>query len=531
MSVSRRDLMAGAAAVTTAAALPAGTAGAQARRSVLKVVPHANLQIVDPIFTTGYISRNHGYMIYDTLFALDDNLQVRPQMASGVELSADRLTYRIGLRDGLAWHDDTAVTAADCVASLTRWGRADGMGQRLFAQVDSVSADGDRTIVLKLKNPYGLTLDSLGKISSNVPFMMPKRYGETPHTQQLKPEDIIGSGPFTFASREWRPGAVAVYLKNAKYQPRAEPVSSAAGGKIAKVDRVEWITMPDSTTAMNALMNGEVDYYEQVPIDLVPILSGAPGVKVEVLDPVGNIGMLRFNHLVAPTNNALVRRAVMKAINQADVLKGVIGNPQYYKVCNSVYPCGTPSESTAGIDLIKFNQDEARQLLREANYRGEKIVILQPTDIPNSNGFALFAADAMRRVGINVELQAMDWSTLLQRRARRDPVDQGGWNMFPTWWIGGDVISPITQIALAGTGDRAWVGWPTDERIEALRAEYAASGDAAKQKELAGAIQTRAFELGLQAYVGLFYVPVGYRTNVRGMIRSPVQFFWNMEVG
>ncbi len=527
MTLSRRELLAGAAAVAGAAAL--APAPAKAAKGVLRVVPHANLQVLDPIFTTGYISRNHGYMIYDTLLALDDKLTAQPQMVSNVEVSADKQKYVFTLRDGLSWHDDTAVTGADCAASLIRWSKRDGMGQRLFSLVDKCEADGANKIVLTLKRPYGLVLDSIGKISSNVAFMMPKRFAEVSADTQLKPDQQIGSGPFKFATGEWRPGAVAVYLKNAAYKPRAEPVSSAAGGKIAKVDRVEWLTMPDATTAMNALMSGEIDYYEQVPIDLVPVLASAPGVKLEVLDTLGSTGMLRFNHLAKPTDNVLVRRAIAKAVNQADVLKGVIGDPKYYKVCNSVYPCGSPSEASDGVDFMKFNLDDAKALLKEAKYNGEKVVILQPTDIPNSNGFALFVADAARKIGVNVELQAMDWSTVLARRAKKEQVDQGGWNMFPTWWIGGDLVSPATQIALSGAGDAAWVGWANDPTMEKLRAAYSDETDPAKQKQIAGQVQARAFEQAYQTYVGQFFVPVGYRDNVKGMIPSPVQFFWNME--
>ncbi|MGL5115524.1 MAG: ABC transporter substrate-binding protein, partial [Beijerinckiaceae bacterium] len=250
MDMNRRDLMAGTAALAAATGLPQ-PAAAQAK-GVLKVIPHAALTTLDPVATTGYIVRNHGYMIWDTLFAMDEKLSVKPQMASGVEVSADKLTYRISLRDGLAWHDDTAVTAHDCAPSLTRWGKVDGLGRRLFNYVDSVTADGDKTVVIKLKSPYGLVLESIGKLSTNVPFMMPKRFADKAPTERLTADEMIGSGPFRWVKNEYKPGARVVYDRNAKYVPRNEPASNAAGGKVVHLERVEWINFPDPTTALNA---------------------------------------------------------------------------------------------------------------------------------------------------------------------------------------------------------------------------------------------------------------------------------------
>jgi peptide/nickel transport system substrate-binding protein len=321
-----------------------------------------------------------------------------------------------------------------------------------------------------------------------------------------------------------------VYVKNPNYVPRKDATSGAAGAKIAKTDRVEWLYIPDPTTCMNALMSGEVDYYEQVPGDLAPILSKAPGVKIEVLDPIGSQGMMRFNSMVAPTNNMLVRRAISRALNQKELLAAAVGNPEYYKECESVFPCGTPMESKAGLDLIRpSNKDEAKKLLQEAGYKGEKVVIMQPTDIPISSAFALVTGKTLRDLGMNVDVQAMDWSSVTSRRAKKDPVEQGGWNMFPTWWIGGDLLNPLTSVALIANPEKAWPGWPSDPKMEELRQTFANAGNLEEQKKAAAEVQKRALEIGTHVNLGTFFVPVGYRDNVKGMIPSPVQFFWNME--
>jgi peptide/nickel transport system substrate-binding protein len=524
MKLSRRAFVGGALAAPFLGKPGFG----QARGSVLRVIPHADLKNVDPIWTTAYITRNHGYMIYDTLFAMDANLSPKPQMVDKWEESSDKKTWTFVLRDGLSFHDGKPVTADDCAASLSRWMKRDGMGQQLATIVESVKGRDAKTLEIKLTRPYGLLLDSIGKISSNVPFIMPKAVAETDPFKQI--ESSVGSGPFIFRKEEWVPGSKVVYLKNPNYVPRKEPVSGAAGGKIAKVDRVEWLYIPDPTTSMNALMSGEIDYYEQVPGDLAPILGRAPGVKIEVLDPIGSQGMMRFNHMVAPTNNMLVRRAINRALNQKELLAAAVGNPEYYKQCESLFPCGTPLASESGVDLIRPpSKDDAKKLLSEAGYKGEKLVIMQPTDIPISSGFALVTAKVLRDIGMNVDLQALDWSSLTSRRAKKDPVDQGGWNLFPTWWIGGDLLNPLTSVALIGNPEKAWPGWPNDAKIEELRAAFANAGSLEEQKKTAADVQKRAIEIGTHINLGTFFVPVGYRTNVKGMIPSPVQFFWNME--
>jgi peptide/nickel transport system substrate-binding protein len=530
MQFNRRDLIAGSAAAAAASTLP-GSAAAQAR-GILKVIPHASLTTLDPVATTGYIVRNHGYMIWDTLFAMNEKLEVQPQMASGVEISADKLTYRITLRDGLAWHDDTAVTSEDCAPSIVRWGKVDGMGRRLFTYVESVTTDGPKVIVIKLKRPYGFVLESIGKLSTNVPFMMPKRYADKPPTERLTADEMIGSGPFKWVKADYKPGARTVYTRNAKYVPRAEAASNASGGKNVYVEGVEWINFPDPTTALNALISGEVDYYEQVPADLLPVVSRVPGVKLGNFNPLGNVGMGRFNSLVAPTNNAGVRRAISMAINQADVLKAAIGADDYLKACYSAYPCGTTFESNAGIEgMGKGNIEEAKKVLKASGYNGEKLVLLATTDIPIQTAFATVVADACKKLGMNVESQAMDWATVLQRRTNRNGTDQGGWNMFFTWWEGADVLDPVVQFAMSGAGDSAWVGWSNDAEIETLRTQFAEAGSAGEKKALADSIQKRQFEAAnFQAYLGQFFVATGLRDNISGVLNAP-PFFWNIKKG
>ena len=524
-SLTRRAVFAAVAAIPLAMSGIAGTASAE---TVLRVIPHADLKNLDPIWTTAYISRNHGYMIYDTLFAMDEEFKPQPQMVDTWTTSDDGLVWTFVLRDGLKFHDGAPVTGEDVVASLTRWGARDGMGQQLFANMESLEAPDDKTVVMTLSSPFGLVLESIGKISSNVPFIMPKRIAETDPFEQIT--EYVGSGPFVFQEDEWVPGNTIVYTKFEDYVPRSEPASAAAGGKVAKVDKVIWQYFPDNTTAMNALMAGEVDYFEQPAPDLAPILASNPDITVEINDPLGNIGFARFNHVLPPFDDEAVRRAAMMAMKQEDYLAAAIGDPQYWKTCYSVFPCGTPLESDVASDVMSTGDIEAaKAALAATDYDGTPVVIMQPTDIPVLSAFSLVTAEKLRGAGFEVTLEAMDWATLTSRRALRDPVGEGGWNIFHTWWIGADVIDPMA-IAFSGNPDKGWFGWATDPALEEARAAFAMASSPEEKKELAAAAQDRLWTIGASGQLGQFFVPVAYRNNVTGLIKSPVQFFWNMSV-
>src|SRR6195256_3603069 len=341
----------------------------------ITAVMHSDLRIIDPGFTTAYITRDHGYMVYDTLLATDSNFKIQPQMADW-KVSDDKLTYTFTLRDGLKWHDGAPVTAEDCVASLKRWGKSDGMGQKLMDYTASLEATDSKTITLKLKETYGLVLEWIGKPSSYTPFMMPKRLAETPPGQQIKEQ--IGSGPFKFVQAEFQPGVKSVYEKNTDYVPRKEPPSWTSGGKVVKVDRVEWVTMADAQTAVNALQSGDIDFMENPSFDILPVLAGNKDLKVDTLDKLGLQTVGRMNFLYPPFDNLKIRRAAFMAMNQKDVLDALVGNPRYYKLCGAIFMCDTPLATDVGAEslLKKSGMAEAKKLLAESGYDGTPVVVM-----------------------------------------------------------------------------------------------------------------------------------------------------------
>src|SRR5215470_18611188 len=214
MNVLKKAIL--AAACTAGIAFAAAPAFAQ---TTLRAVMHSDLKILDPIWTTAYIVRNHGYMIYDTLLAQDDKGAVKPQMVEKYEVSPDNKTYTFTLRDGLLWHDGKPVTSEDCIPSIKRWAAKDALGQKMMNFVESIDAVDAKTFTIKLKEPTGLVLLGLSKPSSNVPFMMPKRVAETDPNKQI--EEFIGSGPFVSGTEESKPGDKTDYVKCEKYKRRS----------------------------------------------------------------------------------------------------------------------------------------------------------------------------------------------------------------------------------------------------------------------------------------------------------------------
>ena len=510
------------------AALLATKALAQQPAKTLRVVMHSDLKIIDPIWTTAYIVRNHGYMIYDTLFALDDKLEPRPQMVESWTTSDDGLVWTFKLRDGLKWNDGPPVTSADVLPSLKRWMDKDAVGGLLAKAMKEMAAPDERTFRIALKEPFSLILKALAKPASVPLFVMPRRVAETPVAQQIS--DTTGCGPFIFKRDEWKPGEKVVYVRNPDYVPRAEPPSGLAGGKIARLERVEWVSISDMQTAINALLSGEIDMIEAPSHDLLPVLEKDRNVEIVIPDKLGNTYLLRFNWKQPPTSDVRIRRAAELALRQEDFLKAVIGDPRYYKVCKAMFGCGTPFENSAGMDgILEGNFEGSKKLLQEAGYDGTPIVLLQSTDLAVLTNLAPVAKGLLERGGFKVDMQSMDWQTLVARRAKKDPPSKGGWNIAMTAATAVLLADPIVNHYTETTGDRAQFGWPTDAEIEKLRQEFLHQGDPAAQRRIAEQVQKRVMDLGVTVPLGQYVQPMARRKGVTGNIPSPVTVFWNVE--
>ncbi len=522
--IDRRTLLAASATL----AMPSLARGQGSR--VLRFIPHADLSTLDPHWNTAYVTRNHGFMVFDTLYGMDSAYRATPQMVAGHVVEADGLRWTLTLRDGLRWHDGAPVLARDCVASLKRWGSRDTFGQALLSATDELSAPDDKRIVFRLKRPFPLLPDALAKPGVFMPAMMPERLAATDAMTQVT--EMVGSGPFRFLAAERVPGARAAYERFDGYVPRNDGVPDRTSGpKRVFLDRVEWTTVPDPATAAAALQRGETDWWDYASADLVPLLRRNASIKVDVPDPAGQIALLRMNHLQPPFDNPAVRRVVLAAVVQEDFLRAIMGDDTaLWRTGAGMFTPGTPLSSDAGMEVLTGPRDmgRLRQALVEAGYRNERVALVVPTDFPNLKALADVGADLLRRLGMNVDYQATDWGTLLSRRAKKEPVEQGGWSLFFTFGAGLDQATPAANLMLRSNGASAWFGWPDDPAIERLRDAWFAAPDLAAQQRIARELQVRAFETVPYVPLGQYFQPTAYRTSLSGVLGG-FSTFWNVR--
>lgn len=509
------------------AALLGGTAPTAQAETTITAVMNAPLRALDPAISTAYILRNYGYMVYDTLLARDENNQPQPQMASWA-VSEDGKTYTFTLRDGLKWHDGMPVTAADCVASIARWDQVDKTGQVMASLLSGMEVVDDKTFTMTFAEPTGIALLALSKPSGLAPFMMPKAVAETPISTPIT--STIGSGPFKFDEAEYQPGVRAVFTKNEEYVPRDEPASGMAGGKVVKVDKVVWTTMPDPMTAVSAMMSGEIDFIEQVQHDLLPLVQGNPDFTLQTFAKQGSQNLVRLNWRQPPFDQLIYRQAAMEALGQQQMLDAQVGTgAEGAQTCAAVFGCTSPYTSDYMAEtVIEPHPEKAKELLAQAGYDGAPILLMQATDLPALVPQGPVVAQQLRDGGFNVEVMAMDWASVVARRASKAPVAEGGWNIFSTTNVLPDVGDPVGFIGTAAGGDTAWFGWPDVPEIEALRAGFAKAPDTAAQIEIAGQINKLALDNVVMIPMGQFPNINVLSAKLADMPVAEAPVFWNV---
>ena len=512
----RRDVLKSAVAgsLGLAGGLAAPRIASAQGSKLLRFVPHADLASIDPVWSTADIIRNYSLAVFDTLYGFDNNYGVHPQMAAGHTVSADGKQWEITLRDGLKFHDGTPVLAKDCVASIKRFVQRDALGQAMMTRVADISAASDKMIRIKLNQPFSLLPTTLAQYASCI---MPERIAQTDAMKQIP--EAIGSGPFRFEAKERVPGAKVVYTRFDGYVPRADGKPEfTSGPKIAYFDRVEWTTMPDDATKANALRNKEIDWWENPTFDLLALLKKDSSIATKVTDVTGEIGCLRFNCLLPPFDNVKIRRVVLAAMNQKTVMEAVAGaTPEFIKTDVGLFVPGTQFASTVGLEKTHQGEtiDKLKADLKAAGYNGEKIVVLGATTIASIDAEAQVCADVLRRIGFNVDYQSLEWGTVVQRRASREPIDKGGWNIFWTYLGGAGNISPATAIAMRGNGTGAWFGWPTMPKMEQLRDAWFNAPDVATQQKICADMQQVFFDEVPYVSLGMYEQPTAFHTYLQ----------------
>ncbi|ESZ68705.1 ABC transporter substrate-binding protein [Mesorhizobium sp. L103C105A0] len=531
MTVSRRDLIKASVAAGAAFSIPSvlrAQTAATAEQTV-RMVMGSFPRSYDPVFTTDDATNSLGLAVYDTLFALDSKFIAQPQMVQKWGISDDKKTYTFELRDGLGWHDGTAVTAADCVASIRRWAQGgQAGGQLMMERTKDISKKDDRTFTIALKEPLGLLPEILASLRPL--FIMREKDADRPATEQVTAN--IGSGPFKFNEALSKPGANITYDRNEYYVPRREPPDGFAGGKLVNVDRVVWENIADQQTAYAALQAGEIDFIQLPSTDLLPVIESDSNLELEILDKAGRILLLRMNCLQKPFDKLKARQAMLHLVDQEAFLQASIGNQKYVRTISSLFGNNTPYSNDENTGWFKKGGDpeRAKQLLEVSGYAGEKIVLLSPTDwAEGSNATQLLAAE-LRKIGANVELASSDWAGVSERRAKKGPVEDGGWSLFITDDSNYTSTQPHTNIGLAANGEKGWYGWPTSDEYEALRAKWVVVETLEERQTLARKMQRVYWDFVGMVYLGAYVQPSARRKSLTGLIGMPAYLpLWNMK--
>jgi len=490
----------------TVACMTLSTAGicmpmtAFADGKVFRMVPQADLKFTDPIVSSNYVTRNFALLVYDTLFARDAAGIPRPQMVDKYRYFDGGKQWSFTLRPGLQFHDGSPVTSADVIASLERWQAQDNYGRAMVAAGAQWRAVDKMTFTLAMKDPFGQVLEALSKSTSLPAVIMPERVIKAAGSGPVN--EVVGSGPYKFKRDEWVSGSKVVFVRNTQYVGRSEPSSALAGNRSATIDRLEWIILPDANSAMAALTNGEVDMIEQVPPDYINLLRSDPNIKIGATG--ASQGALVLNTLYRPFNNEKVRQAVLHAIDQAKFTTAM-GYPadMRMKYCATFFICGAPGDTSAGSEPFRTpDLAKAKQLLADSGYKGEKVVMLLPSDYPSINGAGLVAIQTLKDIGMKVEVQSMDWPTLVARRTKKDKPEAGGWNAYPTVASAQAIDSPLSNFVLGAACGNTQPGWPCDKKLDELRLEWTRQTDATKRKTALDNFQK-------QAYQSVLYIPLG----------------------
>ena len=522
--LNRRQTLLGVATL----ALPTVAAGQGAR--VLRMVPQANLGSFDPIFTTADITRNYGFMVYDTLYGMTSALEPTPQMAAGHVVEDDGRRITLTLRDGLAFHDGSPVRAVDVVASLRRWMARNPFGQKLATVLDELSAKDDRSVVFRLQKPFPLLFHALAGLSQP-PFIMPERVAKTDPFKQI--DDTTGSGPFRFKRDEFNSGNLVVFERNAAYQPRGERPSLTSGAKVVYFERVEWTIITDVATSAAALQRGEIAWFEQPPPEIQDLLRRNAQVKIENIDVLPRVGILRLNHLHPPFDNPALRRAILPAIDQADFMQAIAGtDPAMVNTQCGVFTPGTPNATMAGLDplLGQRSLDRAKALMAAAGYTNGPMRLIGPTDLLAPAALTQVAGDLFRRLGFNQDMVLSDWGTVIQRRASKEPLDKGGWSALLTSFASFDFTDPALHPMLRGNGMGGWPGWPTIPKLEALRDQWFNAPDDASRRALCADIQRVALDEVAFVPVGAYMQTTALRRNLVDRVLG-FAIFWGLRAG
>lgn len=527
--MKRRQFLSLAAAGAAAGMVSPGLVRAQGSNTI-RMISNGDLSVLDPLLSTVDVTRNAALMVFDTLFGVDGQFQAQHQMLAGHTVENNGLLWRLVLRDGLRFHDGEPVLARDAVASLKRWGAKDQFGRMLLDATDELVAEGDKDIVFRLKRPFPRLADALAKPLAYLPVIMPERLALTDPSAPIA--EYIGSGPFRFRSDEHTAGVLSVFERNADYVPREDGnIEWTAGPKRVFVDRVEWVVQPDPSTAVAAMQAGEVDWWEATSNDLHPILTRGGRIRIEPINPLGSLQKMLVNHLHAPFDRPEMRRALWPAINQADFMLAINGaDPNFSNTGVGFFAPQSPFASDAGMEALNDPRDldAARRALEEAGYDGEPLVTIAVSNVPLHRAMAEVGVDMLRKVGLNLDVQTTDFSTMAQRAAKKDAPADGGWHISFTGSSGMNFFSPALHRDLSGAGAAGPQAWDSNPELKRLTGEWFEAESLADQQAITREMQVQAFDSVPYYPLGQSIQQSAYQNSIKDRVTG-YTVFWNVK--
>jgi len=294
---------------------------------------------------------------------------------------------------------------------------------------------------------------------------------------------------------------------------------------------VIWRYIPDPWDAAERLTTGDVDWWQEPPLEFIPKIEQNPDLQTFVFDHLGVQGWLRPNFLHPPFNNKMAREALLHMMDQGTYLAWAVGQSDYYHPCYSVFACGGPYETRIGAaPMVEHDIEKARRLVKQSGYDGKPIVVIQVTDRPVFNAAGIVTRQRLESIGFKVTLKAMDWSTFLAVRARKEPPEKGGWNLLHTYFQASDVIDPAVHFAISGAGPHAWFGWPDVPQLETLITDWVRATDQPKRQRLADEIQRIALNEVTYVPWGQWSQPTAFRKTVRDVLKFGAPIFWNVKL-
>ena len=499
-----------AAAACFASALACAPAYAAPQKGgVANIAMIGEPQTLDPMSSTADLVGTIMQHVYELLYTYDANSNVVPMLAETLPtVSKDGLVYTIPLRQGVKFHNGKEMTSADVVASLERWMKMAPRGKAVAKEVKSIEAKGPHAVVITLNRPYAPLVAHLA-LSNGFAAIMAKDSIAEPLTQ------FVGTGPYMFKER--KPDQYVQLVRYDGYSPRSEPASGYAGRREAWIDELRFIPVPNANTRVEGSLSGQYQFADLLPVESYARIENAPNVKPVLTSPFG-FPYLVLNTKQGPLANLALRQSVEAALNNADMMGAGFGDAKFYTTEPSHYAKNTPFYSTAGTENYgKGDAKKASAMAAAAKYDGTPIKILTSQQYEFHYRMALVMAENLKAAGFKVDMQVVDWATLIQRR--NDPAL---WDIYITH----SAVLPEPTLTPPQLGEGAPGWWSSPAKKAALDA-FDAESDPAKRGPLWGKVQEVVYTEVPYIRVGSFNSLTARSAKLDGYVAMPWPFFWN----